>query len=461
MTLFLTDDFFRFDRFRDPTPETSNPHSNLSSFPNSPPTLLSTDLCGFLQIRPLEKIPDLPNPSGVVEERPLNDALPCEDSDERFHSNETKVDRVTEDEEGIPIDENYMSQTGDIQCPMVGIGKVNEKPESEFNEGNISDEEQERELLARAEGSRKNDGRTGDDGEIPHTNDSIPSTTFVNATDSPLEVPNDTNTLNSPVTSPSMSRPSFADQASGEQSTKQSPSQSSNSRAACGATAFDSQPPNVVAVTSSPKPPVIRPKDNFLSLRSSEWYLCQVVSFVNPENFYLRFPFGDAPLWDFPSQTEDDDSIFAIYPTASCKTSPIRCLQKEIDQYCEEKEADKEYLNLEAVDAQGSSTLRVGLRLLSRQQSGVFFRSVVREINVDSVGVYLLDYGGCVNVKRIRQNFMALPEDLDKEPRMALRGRLANVRPKGGSWSLEAINWFIDQVGEVGSIKCHDIYAFT
>ena len=240
---------------------------------------------------------------------------------------------------------------------------------------------------------------------------------------------------------------------SGEPNFRSSPltSPSASSTGTSGSGALDSQPPN--AKEMIPR----RPADHFLALRAGEWYLCQVVSFVSPENFYLRFPFGDTPLWDFDTQS-DDDSVFAIYPSTTTTTtgSRVRCLQREIDRHCAVMAAEGRYLNVEEekdavvqMNGEGEkkeSPLFVGARLLTRQEDGSFFRSVVKEIKKDAVSVFLLDFGGAVHVERKNENFMAMPEDFNRMPRMALRGRLANVKPKGGAWSLEAFNWFIDQV---------------
>ena len=259
--------------------------------------------------------------------------------------------------------------------------------------------------------------------------------------------------------------------------------------------ALDSQPPNVVggagaaagkttgsatgsrsSSVTTDKPSVVahrKPaatKDDFLILKEGQWYLCEVTSFVHPENFFLRFPFGDGLLSNFQTEKGDDDKIFAIYPTVATEdgearsSAQIRCLQKEIDHYCASKGVAGEYLTsnggstafkddeygLVEEEWEEEDPIRIGVRLLTRQENGSFFRSLVREVKADSVVVYVMDYGSVVSVDRKTENFIELPEQFGSLPRMALRGRLANVRPKGGSWSLEAINWFIDQV------SCHN-----
>ncbi|XP_056150170.1 tudor domain-containing 6 [Lampris incognitus] len=106
--------------------------------------------------------------------------------------------------------------------------------------------------------------------------------------------------------------------------------------------------------------------------------------------------------------------------------------------------------------------LTVGLYCAAKALDGVFHRAVVSEISEDQIKVLLVDYGNTELIHK--SNVRALPDKFRELPQLAFKCRLAGVKPKGESWSHNAIDFFSKAVIAKAlnvhvTAKCDDFYV--
>ncbi|XP_074541721.1 tudor domain-containing 6 [Halichoeres trimaculatus] len=88
----------------------------------------------------------------------------------------------------------------------------------------------------------------------------------------------------------------------------------------------------------------------------------------------------------------------------------------------------------------------VGLYCASKSEDGDFYRATVTEVGEAEIKVLFVDYGNTENVDRC--NIRALPDKFKKLPRLALKCKLAGIRPNGQKWSQSACEFFIKATKE-------------
>ncbi|KAK6297674.1 hypothetical protein J4Q44_G00322570 [Coregonus suidteri] len=89
---------------------------------------------------------------------------------------------------------------------------------------------------------------------------------------------------------------------------------------------------------------------------------------------------------------------------------------------------------------------KVGLYCAARSQDNTFYRATVSEVTGNKVRVFFFDYGNTEMIDWF--NLGVLPDKFKELPALALKCRLAGIRPKDEKWSQNATDFFTKSIAD-------------